>query len=142
MIQKTHGKLKKYKMANLTKEDLDLIKRAKSVASPKKDHRAVIGHVGAALISENGDLYVGVNIDMPCGIGFCSEQNAIANMITNKEFKIKTIVAVRKSGKILPPCGRCREFMYQLDKKNIETEIIISNKEKVKLSKLLPDNWD
>ena len=129
-------------MVKLTKEDLGLIKVAKNIASPKKDHRAVIGHVGAALLSSKNNLYTGVNIDMPCGIGFCSEQNAIANMITNKEFQIKTIVAVRKSGKILPPCGRCREFMYQLDKKNKNAEIIINNKEKIKLSELLPDNWD
>ena len=129
-------------MAKLTKEDLKLIEKAKNLAFPKKDHRAITGHVGAALISKDDNLYVGVNIDMPCGIGFCSEQNAISTMITNREFRIKTIVAVRKSGKILPPCGRCREFMYQLDKKNKETDVIISKKEKIKLAELLPKTWD
>ena len=47
-------------------------------------------------------------------------------MITNGESKIAKIVAVDWNGKIIPPCGRCREFMYQVDPLNADTTIILS----------------
>ena len=58
----------------------------------------------------------------------------------SKETEINTIVAY--GGKIMVPCGRCREFINLLNKTNHKnTFVIISNKEKVKLSDLLPENW-
>ena len=59
-----------------------------------------------------------------CDLGFCAEHSAIANMILNGEYIIKKIVAVHKD-KIYPPCGRCRELMYQLNRENREAEIIL-----------------
>jgi len=39
---------------------------------------------------------------------------------------------------VLPPCGRCREFMYQIDRNNLDTEVIISDTKTVTLRELLP----
>ena len=49
------------------------------------------------------------------------------------EYKIKKIVAVLEDGQILPPCGGCREFIYQIDGDNLETEVIIGENKVVKL---------
>ena len=42
---------------------------------------------------------------------------------------------------MLPPCGRCREMIYQIDESNLDTEVIIGNGEKQLLRELLQHNW-
>lgn len=79
---------------------------------------------------------------MPCSIGLCAEQSAIAEMLKNNETVIKTIIAVFEDGSILPPCGRCREFIAQIDDQNIETQIVLPKMEEVLLKDLLPERWD
>ena len=49
-----------------------------------------------ALITDKDNVYVGVDIDTGCGMGFCAEHNAIGSAVTNKEYVIKKIVAVWK----------------------------------------------
>jgi cytidine deaminase len=65
---------------------------------------------------------------------------AIAAMITAGETKIEKIVAVDESGEILPPCGRCRELMYQVDRRNLVSEVMLKDKV-VRLEDLLPERW-
>lgn len=126
---------------NITNEEL--IQKAKSIVKPTKQRNGFsIADCGTALLTNNGNVYLGVSIDTPSSMGFCSEHAAIAAMVTGGEYKIKKIVAVLEDGTILPPCGRCREFIYQIDKDNLGTEIIISKDKIVKLKELLPYPWD
>jgi len=122
----------------------ELIEKAQSLVNPRKiAHGFTVGDVGCALISEKGNLHVGVCIDAGGGIGFCAEHSAIASMITHGEQRISKIVAVLGDGTVLPPCGRCREFMCQVDKRNMdETNVIIGKDRVVKLRELLPHPWD
>ncbi|SHJ97764.1 hypothetical protein [Tepidibacter formicigenes] len=46
------------------------------------------------------------------------------------------IIAVRKNGEILPPCGRCREFMFQVNNENLEADVLVSDNKVVKLKEL------
>lgn len=123
--------------------DEELIQKAKSIVKP---HKMKFGFTtsdcGCALITDKGNLYVGVSIDTPSSIGFCAEHSAIAAMVTNGEYKIKKIVAVLEDGTVLPPCGRCREFMYQIDASNLDTVVLITKDKTVKLRELLPYPWD
>ena len=96
--------------------------------------------VGAALLTTKGNLYTGVNIDIACGIGFCAEHSAIAEMLKNRETQIEMIVAVNEEG-ILPPCGRCRELMFQINNDNIHTKVYLSKEKYVTLDELLPIRW-
>ncbi len=120
----------------------ELIERAKEIA---KFHRAAeevrIGEVGCALVTDRGNVYSGVSIDARCGVGFCAEHSAVASMVTNGEYKIKKIVAVSSDGIILPPCGRCRELIYQVNEKNLDMDIIVEKNKITKLRNLLPDLW-
>ncbi len=122
-----------------------LIDKALSILNPKTVGDKLIGDVGCALVTETGNIYLGVCIDVGSGNGFCAEHSAIAAMITAGEYRIKKIVAVWRDDKktcILSPCGRCREFMRQIDEKNLETEIIMERNRTLKLSELLPyPNW-
>ncbi|MBQ7715179.1 MAG: cytidine deaminase, partial [Clostridia bacterium] len=63
------------------------------------------GGVAAAILTEEGNIYVGVCIDTACTLGMCAERNAIANMITNGESRIKKLVALMPDGKVGMPCG-------------------------------------
>lgn len=128
-------------MAQVTDKEL-IIEQAKALLKPKKiKHGFMVGDVGCALISDKGNVYLGVCIDTASGMGFCAEQSAIAAMVTNGEYKIKKIVAVSEYG-ICTPCGSCRELMNQIHKDNLNTEVIIGKNKIVKLKELLPYPWD
>ncbi len=121
-----------------------MIEKAMTVLHARKlanDNTA--GGVACALLSSRGNLYLGVCIDIGSGIGFCAEHSAIAAMITAGESGIARIVAVWGDGVVLPPCGRCREFMYQIDSRNFEhTDVILGDDKAVKLKELLPHPYD
>lgn len=119
-----------------------LIKKAQAVAKQHKLSRSVsVGDVGCALVTNKNHIYIGASIVADCGIGFCAEHSAVATMVTNHESQIKKIVAVSYKGHILPPCGRCRELLYQINEKNLNTEIIVGKNKTKKLKTLLPDIW-
>jgi len=99
------------------------------------------GYVGAALLSHAGNIFTGINISLQCGIGCCAEHSAIVAMVKSGECRIETIVAATAQGRIIPPCGRCREFIYQVDAGNADTRIVISETRCEPLEKLLPCNW-
>lgn len=127
-------------MTEITNQEL--IERAKSVLRPQKIGDRLFGDVGCALVTDQGNIYLGVCIDTGSGTGFCAEHSAIAAMVTAGEYRIKKIVAVWKDEKdadyILSPCGRCREFIRQVDENNLETEVILDIDKVAKLSALLP----
>jgi cytidine deaminase len=121
----------------------ELIEKAKSVLKPRKiRHERTIGDVACALVTDKGNVYLGVSIDTGCGMGFCAEHSAIAAMVTHGESLIKKIVAVVDDGVPVSPCGRCREFMHQIHENNYEAEVIIAKNKSVKLRYLLPFPWD
>lgn len=98
--------------------------------------------MACALETVSGIVYTGICIDVPCSIGICAEQAAIAEMLKHGETKIKRIVAVYEDGSILSPCGRCRELISQLDLDNENTVVAINNDQTVTLKELLPERWD
>jgi len=123
----------------------ELIKKAREVASVLTlngfEEKNAAGYVGVALVTKGGNIYTGVSLDVVCGLGFCAEASAIAEMLKNKETQIEMIVAVTFKGNIIPPCGRCRELMYQTDRENLNTKVIVSENGIKALRELLPDTW-
>jgi cytidine deaminase len=119
-----------------------LFEKAKNLSKEKQlSEEAVLGYVGSALLSSKGKVYTGISFTGACGLGFCAEIGAILSMLKNNETKIKKIVAISNDFKYMPPCGRCRELMFQINRKNLNTEIILGKKKIVKLKKLLPNRW-
>lgn len=116
-----------------------------SVLNPRKVSSFVeAGGVAAAIESKSGNIYVGVCVDGACTLGICAERNAIFNMLTNGESSIKRVVAVNWDGKVIPPCGACRELMTQLmpsDYKNAEIMLDYENGRTVELGDLTPEWW-
>jgi len=101
------------------------------------------GGVGAAIQTKAGNIYVGVCIDTASTLGMCAERNAIANMITNGESQIAKVVAVMPDGRVGAPCGACREFMMQLDRRSTDIEILMDydTRRIVTLGELIPEWW-
>ncbi len=120
----------------------ELYERARSVLNPRRlSAEAEAGGVGAALLSESGAVYVGVCIDTACSMGFCAEHAAAAAMVTAGESRVLKMVAVNWDGAILPPCGRCREFISQLHDENLATEVLVASEVIRPLRNLLPFDW-
>ena len=120
----------------------ELYQRAKAVLNPRRlSDEAEAGGVSAALLTESGRVYTGVCIDTSSSMGFCAEDAAAAAMVTAGESRVVKMVAVLWDGKILPPCGRCREFISQLHPNNSDAEVIVSEGKIVLLRELLPYDW-
>ncbi len=103
-------------------------------------HENSAGAVAAAILTNTGNIYTGINIDLSSGLGFCAEISAIADMIKHRETHIIAVVAMCEEG-VLPPCGRCRETMAQINFANFEAQVIVSLTKTTLLKDLLPNFW-
>ncbi len=121
----------------------ELYARARAVVNPRRLSDDVeAGGVGAAVEAASGAIYTGVCIDTACSMGFCAEHAAVAAMLTSGEQgRILRVVAVGWDGRIMAPCGRCREFMRQMHPDNIHTEVLVGPDHVVPLAELLPFDW-
>ena len=118
---------------------LDLIALAHEVARPiYPSESCQAGTVGAAIVSSSGNVYTGICLDFRCSLGFCAEHAAVAEMLKHRESEIAFVVAVTHEAEVLPPCGRCREMMWQLSEKNGEAMVLLSASEARPLHNLMP----
>ena len=95
------------------------------------------GGVGAAVLSASGEVFTGICIDTACSLGFCAEHAAIAEMLKHRQTQITAVIAVNYKGSVIPPCGRCRELLHQVDLANWDTKVILESAV-VTLRDLLP----
>jgi len=95
------------------------------------------GGVAAALLSASGEIFTGICIDTACSLGFCAEHAAIAEMLKHRQTRIIAVIAVNYKGFVIPPCGRCREMLHQVDLANWDTKVILADTV-VTLRDLLP----
>jgi cytidine deaminase len=108
------------------------------IALGRKDMSA--GTVAAAIRSKSGRTYTGVCLHVSCGIGFCAEHAAVAEMIKGGDTEIEAIVAVCDDG-VLAPCGRCRELMVQVNPANFQARVALPGGRTALLRELLPEHW-
>ncbi|HEX4142550.1 MAG TPA: hypothetical protein VHY91_03295 [Pirellulales bacterium] len=123
------------KQARLMARATDLVGK---IALPQCDFTAA--DVAAAILTPAGNIYTGVCLDLSCGIGFCAEHAAIAEMVKARETQIEMIVAVCVDC-VIPPCGRCREMMIQVDRRNADTLVLLAGGRQATLRELLPEHW-
>ena len=109
-------------------------------------------HVVCALEAEDGAIFTGFCIEGCCGVmNLCAERVAALRMYADSsQTTVKRLIAFRDNApsKSDPsasgmPCGACREFFLQLDKKNAETEIMLDyqTRQTVLLRDLMPNWW-
>ena len=73
------------------------------------------GSVAAAIRAKSGKIYSGVCLHLPCGIGFCAEHAAVAEMLKSRETRVDAIVAVLAQGFCLLAAAvvNCSRFSTQ-----------------------------
>ncbi len=74
--------------------------------------------VGAALLSENGRVFTGCNVENAAfSPGICAERTAFAKAVSEgeKQFAAIAIVGGKAEGalEVAPPCGVCRQVMME-----------------------------
>jgi cytidine deaminase len=114
-----------------------------------KRHGSKISGVSAGLRTSKGTEFFGLCIDLETAtVSTCAEYSAIGTMVSSGERKVKTIVAITSKGKngyaILPPCGKCRDFIRAFGDPYVILQVgkSIGESKKVKLSELIPFPWN
>ena len=72
--------------------------------------------VGAALLTENGEIFVGCNVENASyGMTNCAERTAIFAAIAKSgpKLNIQAIAVVNDKGVPCSPCGACRQVIYE-----------------------------
>jgi cytidine deaminase len=70
--------------------------------------------VGAALLTESGKLYTGVNIENASfGATCCAERTAIFKAVSEGEKNIKIIAIASDDSETVFPCGICRQVLSE-----------------------------
>ena len=122
-----------------------LYQAAKAVQRPRElSERISAGGVAAAVESESGAIYTGVCVDTSCALGICAERNALFQMITRGEHRVRRMLALMPDGKCAAPCGACREFLAQLMPGSYGDVEILLDYERgrvLPLKKLTPEWW-
>ena len=125
---------------NLLQQALEARNRAYSLSDPPI-------RVGAALLGKSGKIYLGCNIENDVtNLGICAERVALFNAVSNGEQVFVAIAVVSDQDIVFPPCGACRQVLWQFVKGNSEDLlVIIGNKDGsydtrfiLKLGELLP----
>jgi cytidine deaminase len=123
----------------LEETDFLLIQAAEAVIERNFDDTKYNHTVGAAIRADSGKIYLGVNVD---GIhGSCAEFIAIGAALTAGERVFTSIVAVfgkEKPHKVLPPCGNCRQMLFDYTPDCMVILKIDGEYQKIKAIDLLP----
>lgn len=76
-------------------------------------------HVGAAVLTEDGTIYRGCNVENASyGLTICAERAAIFTAVAGHgaaNLSIKAIAVVTSSGDPASPCGACRQVIYEFN---------------------------
>lgn len=82
--------------------------------------------VGAALLSEDGTVYHGCNIENAAySMANCAERTAIFKAVSEGVRKFKAIAVVADTEEPCSPCGACRQVMLELLQE--DTKIYLGN---------------
>ncbi|RLG51982.1 MAG: hypothetical protein DRN96_03955 [Thermoproteota archaeon] len=70
--------------------------------------------VGAAVLASSGAVYTGCNIENASyGLTVCAERVAVFKAISEGERGIRAVAVVTEAEKPTPPCGACRQVIYE-----------------------------
>ena len=97
--------------------------------------------VGAALLCENGKIYVGCNIENASyGATLCAERVAIGKAISEGKRDFLAIAVVGSGNDYCYPCGICRQVLSEFCSSDFKVILPLENKEtkEMSLSELLP----
>ena len=100
--------------------------------------------VGAAVETENGDIYTGCNVESASyGLTVCAERVAIWKGISRGVTRFGRIAVVVDTEELTPPCGTCRQIIWEFCG---DVPVILANldgkTETIQMRELLPRAFD
>lgn len=82
--------------------------------------------VGAALLTEDGKVYRGCNIENAAySMTNCAERTAIFKAVSEAEKRFTAIAVVADTDRPVPPCGACRQVISELCPQDMK--VILTN---------------
>lgn len=70
--------------------------------------------VGAALLTAEGEIFSGCNVENAAyGLTICAERSACVKAISEGKKDFIAIAIVGDQDNPTPPCGACRQFLYE-----------------------------
>jgi len=100
--------------------------------------------VGSALLTDDGSIVVGCNVESASyGLTVCAERVAIWKAISVGKTKIRRIAVVADTEELTPPCGACRQIIWEFGG---DIPVIFANlngkNETIQMKDLLPRAFD
>ena len=129
---------------DLSVTDEELIERAKEARQAA--HAPYSGfEVGAAVLTSDGRIYTGCNIENSTySLTMCAERVAIFKAVSEGARKLKRVAVVADHEKLTPPCGCCRQMIWEFAAD--DTEVILANLsghvQKYEIKDLFPQAFD
>lgn len=123
-------------IATLKKHALDAMKMAYAPYSKI--------HVGAALLASDGNIYTGCNVENASyGLTICAERSAISAAIgavaKGRQRLLRAIYIVNNKLPAIPPCGACRQVIYEFGEGGIVYFAGKSGLKSLAVAELLPE---
>lgn len=97
--------------------------------------------LGAAVLTEDGSIYTGVNIENASfSLTNCAERSAIFTAVSQGKRKIKALLIVSSTKNPVPPCGACRQVIQEFADGDIEVVMMTADGKGLTMtsSELLP----
>ena len=105
--------------------------------------------VGAALLSADGEAFLGANVENASySLTCCAERSALFAAVSKGKREFETIAIVGgRAGEIsdfCPPCGACRQALAEFSKDGALRVLLCDGREikQFKLSQLLPESFN
>ncbi|HEX8872372.1 MAG TPA: cytidine deaminase [Candidatus Acidoferrum sp.] len=100
--------------------------------------------VGAGLRAASGKIYGGCNVENATyGLTICAERVAIFKAISEGERKFDAIAVVTDTDTLTPPCGACRQIIWEFCG---DVPVVLANLkgkvEVISMSQLFPRPFD
>jgi len=120
---------------------IDLATRARELAHAPYSRFSV----GAALVTSDGRVFTGCNVENSTySLSVCAERVAALKAVSEGALQIARIAVVADTENPTPPCGSCRQMMWEFGKP--ETEVLLANLkgrvQKSTLAELYPLSFD
>jgi len=123
--------------AVLSDTDRQLIQAARDVIAAR--FRQDYHHVGAALRTRSGRVFAAVHLEANVGrVAVCAEAVALGMAAAAGDTQVDTVVAVDRRGRIVAPCGMCRELLSDYAP---GCRVILGEERVVEISALLPEKY-
>lgn len=100
--------------------------------------------VGAAVETDTGEIISGCNIETSTyGLTLCAERVAIFKAVSEGKRKFSRIAVVADTERLTPPCGSCRQIIWELCG---DVPVVMTNlagkTETIQMKELLPNAFD